>query len=264
MIYCPLFSGSSGNCGYLAAGKTRLLVDAGLSGRQIEEALAQVGGTPEGVSGILITHEHTDHVKGAGILSRKYRIPIYANERTWDAMARSVGKTAPEMRRVFRTEEDFCIGDILVQPFEIPHDAAEPVGYRFYSGRASVSVATDMGYVRKSVLQTVAGSDLVLWESNHDIEMLRHNPHYSAALKQRNLGRHGHLSNDAAAEGILRLVDTGVRQIVLGHLSGENNTPELAMDVSLNALMRAGVRMGEELSLDMAWRDRPGNVYTIE
>ncbi len=264
MIFCSLYSGSSGNCGYLAAGNTRILVDAGLSGRQIEEAIARVGGTLEGVSGILITHEHSDHVKGAGILSRKYHIPIYANERTWDAMSRSLGKTAPELRRVFRTDEDFCVGDILARPFGIPHDAAEPVGYRFYAGRASVSVATDMGYVRKSVLQAVAGSDLVLWESNHDIEMLRHNPHYSSALKQRILGRHGHLSNEAAAEGILRLTETGVRQIILGHLSGENNTPELAMNVSLSALERAGVRMGEELSLDMAWRDRPGSVYTIE
>ena len=264
MIYCPLFSGSSGNCGYLSAGDTRILVDAGLSGRQIEDALSTVGGTLDGVQGILITHEHSDHVKGAGILSRKYRIPIYANEATWDAMARSLGKLEPAMCRVFVTGEEFCIGGLTVQTFDIPHDAADPVGYRFYYGRSSVAVATDMGYVRGSVLKAVSGSDLVLWESNHDIDMLRNNPHYSPALKQRILGRHGHLSNESAAEGILRLMDTGVRQVILGHLSGENNTPEKAMEVSLTALAKAGAAVGSDIGLDMAWRDRPGNVYTLE
>ncbi|MBQ7182619.1 MAG: MBL fold metallo-hydrolase [Clostridia bacterium] len=264
MIYCPLFSGSSGNCGYLSAGGTRVLVDAGLSGRQIGEALSSVGGSLEGVQGIVITHEHSDHVKGAGILSRKYHIPIYANEGTWNAMARALGKVDPSLRRIFVTGEDFYIGDITVQTFDIPHDAADPVGFRFYHGRSSVSVATDMGYVRPSVLKAVAGSDLVLWESNHDIDMLRGNPRYSLALKQRILGRHGHLSNEASADGVLRLMDTGVRQVVLGHLSGENNTPEKAMEVSLTALVKAGAVVGSDIGLDMAWRDRPGNVYTLD
>ena len=264
MIYCPLYSGSSGNCGYIAAGSTRLLVDAGLSGSRIEEALHQVGGSLAGIDGILITHEHSDHVKGAGILSRKWHIPIYANAATWNAMARTVGKIAPDMRREIVTGEDFYIGDFMIYPFDIPHDAADPVGYRFYAGSASVSVATDMGYVKKSVLEAVAGSDLVLWESNHDIEMLKANPHYTSALKQRILGRQGHLCNEKAAEGILHLADTGVRQVVLGHLSGENNTPEKAMEVTLNALVTAGARLGEDITVDMAWRDRPGNVYTLQ
>lgn len=264
LTFCPLFSGSSGNSSYIEAGNTRILIDAGLSGKAVVEALAKIDVLPETLSGILVTHEHSDHVKAAGILSRKYRIPIYANEPTWNAMAKQIGDVWPGQMRMFNTNEDFFIDDLNICPFSIPHDAADPVGYRIFAGGHSVSTATDMGYLTKDVLKRIAGSDIVLLESNHDPDMLLQNPRYSQALKRRILGRHGHLSNDMCAEGILKLYDTGVRHVVLGHLSAENNTPELALETSVHMAAEKGIAIGQELFIDMAWRDRVGGLYTVE
>ena len=263
LTFCSLFSGSSGNATYIASGKTGILIDAGLSGRQITDALSRIGVLPETLSGIIITHEHTDHVKGAGILSRKYHLPLYANEGTWAAMARQVGTVAPAERRVFETDSDFYIGDLSVHAFAIPHDAADPVGFRVYAGGCSVATATDMGCIRKSVMNALSGTDLVLLESNHDPAMLMRNEHYSAALKRRILGEHGHLSNEACSKGILTLYESGVRRLVLGHLSAENNTPELALDTALEAVTREGLTPDEDIFLDLGWRDRPGKLYQI-
>ncbi len=264
LTFCSLFSGSSGNATYIAGGKTGILVDAGLSGRQITDALNRIGVLPETLSGIIITHEHSDHVKGAGILSRKYHLPLYANERTWEAMARQVGPVPVSERRVFETDSDFYIGDLAVHAFRIPHDAADPVGFRIFAGGRSAATATDMGCIRKSVMNALSGTDLVLLESNHDPAMLRENPHYSAALKRRILGDHGHLCNEACSQGILTLYESGVRRLVLGHLSAENNTPQLAMETALNAVTRAGLHPDEDIFLDLGWRDRPGKLYQIE
>lgn len=263
LTFCPLFSGSSGNAIYMAAKDTRILIDAGLPGRTVENALKQIGVAPDTLSAIVVTHEHSDHTRGVGILSRKYHIPVYANERTFNAMARQVGEIEPRNRRFFQTGEDFYIGDLDLCPFSIPHDAAEPVGYRVYAGGRSAAVATDMGFMRKNVFQTLAGTDVLLLESNHDPELLRQNPHYSAYLKQRILSSHGHLSNEASARALLELYGTGVRQVLLGHLSGENNTPELAMNTALEALERAGVTVNEEIGLGIAWRDRVSTRFEI-
>ena len=245
--FCPLFSGSSGNAVYVRAGDTRLLIDAGLSGRTVSEGLASIGVLPETLSGILVTHEHSDHIKGVGILSRKYHVPIYANDRTWQAMERSLGNIAPGSRRVFESGETFYIGNAGIMPYRISHDAAEPVGYRVYYGGHSVATATD----------------IVLLESNHDIDMLHANDHYSAQLKARILGRYGHLSNEACGEALLQLYQTGVRHAVLGHLSHENNTPELAMSTVCGVLRAHGLEPSEDIQVDMAWRDHVGGVYEI-
>ena len=227
--FCPLFSGSSGNALYMGAGDTRILIDAGLSGRTVSDALNSIGVLPETLSGILVTHEHSDHVKGVGILSRKYHLPIYANART----------------------------------FSVPHDAADPVGYRVYFGACSAATATDMGYFSKTALDALSGVDILVLESNHDIDMLRENEHYTAALKSRILGRHGHLSNEACAEALWLLYRTGVRHAVLGHLSHENNTPELAMRTVCEAMQAHGLRVGLDISVDMAWRDHVGGIYEL-
>lgn len=263
LTFCSLFSGSSGNAAYVSDGTTSLLIDAGVSGRQIEQALASVHVLPETLNAIIITHEHIDHVKGAGILSRRYHIPVYANADTWAHMPAQVGQIAPGDCRVFETDADFYVGDLAVRPFPVPHDAAEPVGFRIYAGNRSVASATDMGYVKNSVLNALSGADLVLFESNHDPELLRNNPHYSASLKKRILGDRGHLSNRACAEGLLRLYESGVRHLVLGHLSGENNTPQLAMDTALEAFVQEGLSPDEDVFLDLGWRDHPGKVYRI-
>ena len=261
--FCPLFSGSSGNALFIGAGDTRILIDAGMTGKAIEGALREINVLPETLSGIAVTHEHIDHVKGVGIISRKYHVPVYANEGTWNAMARTVGDIFPGNRRVIADGEDFYIGDLALLPFSIPHDAADPVGYRVFYGGYSAATATDMGYVKKSVLQALSGVNVLLLESNHDPELLRNNPRYPLSLKQRILGNRGHLSNLASAEGLLQLMETGVTEVLLGHLSGDNNTPELAMATHTDRLSREGVRIGQDVHLGIAWRDRVSRKYEI-
>ena len=264
MIFCPLYSGSSGNALFVQYGGTRLLIDAGKSGKMIAEALDMIGVDPGTLDGVLVTHEHTDHIAGVGVLARKYKLPVYATDATWAAMDEKVGKMPEGCRRTFDTFSDFYLGDIGVVPFSIPHDAADPVGYRLWGGNVSISTATDLGFFARTVRDAVAGSSLVLLESNHDPDMLRMNDHYSMMLKKRIMSNHGHLSNEACAEALLQLVDAGTQHVILGHLSGENNRPDLALETSENRAEEAGIRLGVDLSLDIAWRDRIGGVYTLK
>ena len=263
MYFCPLFSGSSGNALFCQYGNTRLLIDAGKPGKQIEEALRSIGVEPGTLSGVLITHEHSDHIHGAGLLSRKYHLPLYATSGTWMAMEGKLGRIDPGFRREIQAGRDFYLGDIGVVPFPIPHDAADPVGFRLYGGSLSISTATDLGHFSRYVFDQIAGSDLILLESNHDPDMLKANPRYSAQLKARILGDHGHLSNASCAEALLRLIYAGTGTVLLGHLSGENNTPELARKVSTEALLREEIKVGRDVALSVALRDQTGAVYTI-
>lgn len=262
--FCSLSSGSSGNATYIAGGDTRILIDAGLSGKALTGALDSIGVLPESLSAILVTHEHIDHIKGVGVLSRKFRIPVYANERTWENMARIVGEIPVGLRRVFETENDFYVNDLGVRPIAITHDTVDPVAFRVFGGGRSVAVATDMGAVSKRVIKQLAGVDLLLMESNHDVEMLQRNERYSASLKRRILGSRGHLSNDSCALALMELYEGGVRHALLGHLSQDNNTPELAMHTVTSALMGQGLKPGEDIFLEMTWRDRPSGFYTLE
>ena len=263
MNFCPLYSGSSGNCSFVTCGGDSLLIDAGLSGKAIEGALHTIGAEARDLKAILVTHEHVDHVKGIGVLSRRYHLPVYCTEGTWEGMPSGVGAIDRGLRRTFVPGEDFYIGSMSISSFAIPHDAQEPVGFRIWGGGGSVSVATDMGYVRKDVLEAIAGSSLILLESNHDPDMLMNNPHYTSALKRRIRSRQGHLSNGECAETVVRLAETGCRQVVLGHLSGENNTPELAYDTAVHAVTDRGLSLGQDILIDLAWRDRVGKVYEI-
>ena len=263
MIFCPLYSGSSGNVLFCQYGGTRLLVDAGKSGSCIATALKDIGVEMDTLSGVLITHEHSDHIAGAGVLARKYGLPLYATADTWWAMRDKVGRVPAELCREIAAGQDFWLGDIGVRPFSIPHDAADPVGFRLWGGSRSVSVATDLGHFGQDTFDRVAGSDIVLLESNHDPDLLRANPRYNAALKRRILGDRGHLSNQACAEVLVRLVAAGTGTVILGHLSGENNTPELAWGVSASALEREGIRQDRDVQLRLAPRDRRGEVFVI-
>ncbi len=263
MYFCPLFSGSSGNALFCQYGNTRLLIDAGKPGRQVEEALRSIGADPGTLSGILITHEHSDHIHGVGVLARRYGLPLYATAGTWAAMEDKIGRIDPGLRREIQAGRDFYLGDIGVAPFPIPHDAADPVGFRLYGGALSVSTATDLGHFSRYVFDQIAGSDLILLESNHDPDLLRANPRYSAQLKARILGDHGHLSNQNCAEALLALIAAGTGTVLLGHLSGENNTPELARKVSTEALEREGIRTGRDVQLSVALRDQVGKVYIL-
>ena len=263
MKFCPLYSGSSGNALFVQYGGTRLLIDAGKSGKMIDEALDMIGVSPDSIDAMLITHEHSDHIMGAGVMCRKHKIPIYATAGTWEAMDEKLGRIPAEFRRTFDAFQDFYLKDIGVVPFSIPHDAAEPVGYRLWGGNVSISTATDLGHFPRAVRDAVAGSALVLLESNHDPDMLRMNEHYNYRLKQRILSNHGHLSNEACSSALLQLVDSGTQHVILGHLSGENNTPELALRTSENRVELEGVRLGEDLCLDIALRDEVGSVYHL-
>ena len=237
--------------------------DAGKSGKTIEDALASIGADIRSLSGVLITHEHSDHIHGAGIISRKYHLPLYATPGTWAAMEGKIGRIDPGFRREIQAGRDFYLGEIGVVPFAIPHDAADPVGFRLYGGKLSVATATDLGHFSRFVYDQIAGSDLVLLESNHDPDMLKANPHYSAQLKARILGDHGHLSNESCAGALLRLIAAGTGTVLLGHLSGENNTPDLARQVSSDALAREGIQPGRDVPFKVNGDNLPRQEFQV-
>lgn len=262
--FCTLFSGSSGNAVYLETERGAVLIDCGMSGKQLLEAMEQAALDPAALQAMLITHEHSDHVKGAGILSRKLNIPIYATEGTWAGMESCVGAVAPKHRIVITAGESFFLEDLEIVPFSIPHDANDPVGYRIYTPQASVAVATDLGYFADHVRDAVMGAEVVLLESNHDPNMLERNPHYPAMLKRRILGKKGHLSNESSAQAAIELVRGGTRHLLLGHLSNENNTPELAYRTVCTALENEGADVGGDVTLNLAGRYRVSHIYTMK
>lgn len=260
--FCSLFSGSSGNSIFVSQGRTKLLIDAGLSGRRIIDALHSEGEKPEELSAILVTHEHSDHTKGVGILSRKYNIPIFANEATWEAMEMDVGEVKPENRRIFNTDETFEVGSIGVRAFAIPHDAAGPVGYNLFVGNKKITTATDIGHINKPLLALWEDSDILFLEANHDEEMLKVGP-YPWHLKKRIMGNTGHLSNEMAGKVIAYLAEKGMSRFVLAHLSKENNFPELAYQTVHNALSEKSIAVGSDVTLEVAMRDRTGKVIHL-
>jgi phosphoribosyl 1,2-cyclic phosphodiesterase len=238
-----LASGSRGNSTVIQSSTTRILVDAGISCREIFKRLKASGEDPHALSAILITHEHSDHVHGLMVLSRKLNIPVFMTDATYQAWARSVRDATGEKPNLPRLEffssgHKFHVGDIDVTPFTIPHDAADPVGFTFRSEGVRVAIATDLGYMPASICEHLRGCDVLILESNHDLEMLRVGP-YPWSVKQRVMSRVGHLSNSALAQFLTHDYDGGAAYIVLAHLSEQNNHPEVARKEAENAL---GVR----------------------
>jgi len=227
-----LASSSSGNCTLIATERTRLLVDAGLSRKETFERLLAMGVDPETLDAILITHEHTDHVAGLPVIVKKLNIPIYLSRLTAPAIGWE--DCIPKLE-LFQAGASFNIGDIDVASFTIPHDAADPVGYSFRAHGIKVSIATDLGYLPESVKFHLRGSDLLLLEFNHDVEMLKVGP-YPWSVKQRVMGRMGHLSNDSAAAFVREELDSRTSALILGHLSEHNNHPALAEQAAAMAL----------------------------
>jgi phosphoribosyl 1,2-cyclic phosphodiesterase len=259
---CSLFSGSSGNCVFLGTDRAKILIDAGLSGKKIIEALCSIGEKPSDISAILVSHEHSDHIKGAGILSRKFDIPIYANENTWDAMETAIGPISLKNKMYFNAGREFEINDVCISPFNIPHDASAPVGFNFFVNNKKITTATDIGHINKGLLRFLEASDLLFLEANHDIEMLKVGP-YPWHLKKRILGDMGHLSNEMAGKVINYLAQKGTRKFVLGHLSKENNFPELAYQTVYNELTENKICVGIDVELCVALRDRAGRVIEV-
>ena len=260
---CSLFSGSSGNSTYIGTDKTHILVDSGLSGVKVKKALKCVGVEPSDLDAIVITHEHTDHVQSAGVLSRELDIPIYANEKTWEAMDGKIGDISFKNIRLFYNDMDFYIKDLNIVPFSIPHDAADPVGFCLYYGNKKISIATDLGYTNNKIRNQIRDSNVVILEANHDVDMLNSGP-YSRALKQRIMCRKGHLSNIDAGKVAVDLVEGGVTHILLAHLSKQNNFPKLAYETVTHTLGLQDIKVGRDIMLDMTHRDRAGNMYHID
>ncbi len=218
-------SSSSGNATFITDDTVSLLVDCGANGKYITECMRRIGISPIKLSGILVTHEHRDHIAGIGVMSRKYNIPVYATEKTWNAIGDSIGPIRDENRKFVLPELNF--GSLSVKSFKIPHDAADPVGYRFESDDQSFTIATDIGHITNELESALIGSDAVIIEANHDEDMLNSGP-YPFYLKKRILSDKGHLSNKKCGDFCAKLAETGTSSIWLGHLSSENNTPELA------------------------------------
>jgi phosphoribosyl 1,2-cyclic phosphodiesterase len=259
---CSLFSGSSGNSTYIGTEKTHVLVDAGASMKNVVAGLGQIGIDGRDLQGILVTHEHSDHISAVGAISRRFHVPVYANEETWQAMESKLGRIDAGNRRVFYNDMDFYIQDINIQPFQIPHDAADPVGFSFSYKNKKISIVTDLGHTNSKIIKSVMDSDLVILEANHDANMLMAGP-YPGYLKKRILGRKGHLSNKDSGQALLEMVKGKVTHVLLAHLSKDNNYPQLAYQTVVDILESNGVQAGRDIQVDLTYRDRASNFYHI-
>src|SRR5229473_3950745 len=239
-----LASGSKGNCAFVASSRTKILVDAGISCRETFKRMKSLGEDPQSLSAIIITHEHSDHVYGLAVLAKKLRIPVFmtgATHAAWARAMRTVNGERPQLEKLERFESGhrFQIGDIEVKPFTIPHDAADPVGFTFRVEGSKVGIATDLGYLPVSVRDHLRGCDVLVMESNHDLEMLRGGS-YPWSIKQRVMSRVGHLSNEALADFFTNDYDNKAAFVVLAHLSEQNNHPEVARREAERALANRG------------------------
>lgn len=258
---CTLASGSSGNCLLLAGGQTRLLIDAGISARRICTGLRALGIEPSSLTGILVTHEHSDHISGLENLSKKYTVPIYASAGTAGYLC---GRAAflEERIRTFQPGARFCVGGLEVESFATPHDACQSVGYAVSCGGSKAAVVTDLGCVTEAVSAGVRGSRLLLVETNHDIDWLWSGP-YPASLKRRIAGPRGHLSNEDGAALACAAASGGAKTVILGHLSARNNTPERARCAVEAALERAGIQAGRDVLLEVAPKAELSRRYEV-
>lgn len=256
--FCALFSGSSGNCTYISYGGRALLVDAGVSALATRRAFEMVGLDFGKVEGILVTHEHSDHIKGLAVLSSRFGIPIYANQGTLSGILENP-KILQDAVTEFPTGSVAEIAGMEIHSFGTSHDARESVGYRILTGDGKkIAVATDLGFISSTVMENLAGCDLVMLESNHDIGMLQ-NGRYPYYLKRRILSRTGHLSNEDCAEALPELAQSGVKHIVLAHLSKDNNYPQLALQTALSAMKISGIP-DSDYEIQVAPRSGPGNI----
>ncbi len=265
MRFVSIASGSSGNCIYVGSDSTHLLIDAGISAKRIEQGLNEIGIKGGELDGILITHEHSDHIKGLGVLARKFGVPIYGTSETLEEIgkATSLGKFDKGLLTPVRPDVEFAAGDLVIQPFQVDHDAANPVAYRVKSGRKSVAVATDMGHFDQYVIDHLQNLDALLIESNHDVRMLETGP-YPYYLKKRILGDHGHLSNENAGRLLCQILHDGLKHIFLGHLSKENNYEELAYEtVRLEITEGDTPYKAADFSISVAGRDRMSRIVTV-
>lgn len=237
--FFSLYSGSTGNSLLLQSENCNLLIDSGVSAKKVIDGLEQIGTSISDIDAILVTHEHSDHVQSLGTLSKKYDIPVFANTKTWDAMKTQKDKIEDHNIKFFTSNEDFEVKDILIHSFSIPHDAADPCGFNFISNKEKFSVATDIGHMTTDIIDCLENSKFLMLEANYEPEVLKCSS-YPYLLKTRIAGPNGHLSNQLAGKTIAKLMDSGLEEVMLGHLSKENNFPELAHKSVLEELQYAG------------------------
>lgn len=241
--FCSLYSGSQGNVLFVRDRDTRILIDAGMSTKKIVTALNEIGEDASKLDAILISHEHSDHIQGVKVFFKKYGIPVYANERTWEKIEEFTQGVIPDNeKKYFCTNEEFKIKNITVHPFAISHDAVDPVGFNFFIEDKKITTATDLGYISKEIVTALDDSDFIFLESNHDKNMLKMGL-YPWHLKRRIAGREGHLSNDVASRAVAYFASRGTDKFMLGHLSQNNNFPELVYQSVKNELEAKGIFM---------------------
>lgn len=260
--FCSLSSGSSGNSQYIETENTKILIDAGLTGKNLDSLLRGIGVNPHELDAIFITHEHCDHASGAGIISRKYDIPIFANDQTWEALLPVVKKIKPEHMKIFDVEKSFLFKDFWITPVPLFHDSVFANGYVIQTEKTKLSIITDTGWISTDMKNLMKDSQLYYIESNYDVDMLK-NGYYPWVLKQRILSTRGHLSNENCAE-VMGELAVGNREIVmLSHLSQDNNTPTLAFDAVKNKFDELRYALDEDVILKVSPRFEPSDVFTL-
>ena len=259
--FCSLYSGSSGNCLFVSTNNTKVLIDCGTSCKKICEGLASIDSSIEDIDAILVTHEHSDHVQGLGMVSKKFNIPVYANLETWNAMEKQKEKISEKNIKLFENDKDFLLNDLTIHPFTTPHDAANPCGFSIHNGKKRLSIATDWGFMDNRIFEQLQNSSFVLLESNYEPELLDASK-YPYHLKQRIKGPNGHLSNETAGKTISELMKKDLKEVILGHLSKENNFPELAYKTVAEQLMNNNSDINT-IKLSVASRNTPGKIVNL-
>ena len=259
--FCSLYSGSSGNSLFVETEKTKILIDCGVSGKKIFQALEDLDTSIEEIDAILVTHEHLDHVQSLGMISKKYDIPVFANYETLEAMPKQKEKIDIKNQKLFTIGKEFKIGDLCINAFSIPHDAANPCGFNIYNNSNKITIATDLGHMNDELLNNMKESKFILLESNYEPELLQYSK-YPYILKQRISGPKGHLPNEIAGKTIGYLTKYNLKQVLLGHLSKESNMPEIAYQTVIEQLHNDNIDT-DELKISVASRDKHSKLVEI-
>ncbi len=249
--FTTLASGSKGNSVYIGTKDTKILIDAGLSGSKIESVLKDINVSLDDIDAIFVTHEHADHIDGVGVISRRHNLPVYATEGTWNNMAEKIGKISKHNKRLVYKDEGILLNDMFIRPFAVPHDAKDPVCYSVLYNGIKICVATDMGHITRDVIENIRHSSALVLESNHDVNMLKAGS-YPYALKERVLGKYGHISNETCGKLLSCVMNDKLKNVFLGHLSQDNNTPDLAYLTVANTLEEFGIKAEKDVNLHIA------------
>lgn len=259
--FCSLYSGSSGNSLFVQSNNTKILIDCGTSAKKIETALDNIDIDITDIDAILVTHEHSDHIQGLGTISKKHDIPVFANCETWEAMENQRNKMTSNNIKTFENNTEFHIGNLQIVPFSTPHDAVNPCGFSICSGTKKISIATDLGHIDENIFSNIKDSKFMLLEANYEPEILKVS-NYPYSLKQRIAGPHGHLSNIEAGKTISNLFGKELKEVMLGHLSKENNFPEMAYKTVAEELIHNNIDTND-IKISVANRLAPSKIVTI-